>query len=185
MDTRINKNRTKILLVEDSSLNCQWAAKHLVELTHPDRADIHVIHVLPERKHPIVRTLYMGGIREMHPPALTGKELVTVTAKEDKEGYLVLDQTRKLLLKYGLSSISVLRHGAAINQIIRYANEEKIEMIVVGASRSKNILAWRTYNFIRQLMKCSKCPVLVINNPWQHENLTPTTFNLSKKEHQT
>ena len=185
MNAQVKNKTTKILLVEDGSVNYQWTAQHLVKLTHPDRADIHVIHILPERKHPIVRTLYMGGMREMHPPALTEKELATSAANEEREGYLILDRTRKLLLKYGLSSISVLRRGVAINEIVGYAKEEGIELIVVGASKPQNILAWRTYIFIRKLMKCPKCPVLVINDPCQLKNLVPSNLTLPKKELQT
>jgi nucleotide-binding universal stress UspA family protein len=144
-----------------------------------------VINVLPERKHPIVRTLYMGGMRELHPPALTEKELATITAEEERNGHSILDRTCKLIQKYGLESISVIRRGVAINEIVRYAKEEEIELIVVGASKPKNIRAWRTYNFIRKLMKCSKIPVLIINKPWQLESLSPTTLNLSTKELRT
>lgn len=181
MDAQLSK-KTNILLVEDGLGNSYWAAQHLIELTHPDRANIHVIQILSERKHPIVRTLYMGGMRELHPPALTETELATITAEEERECYSVLDRTRKLLLKYGLESISVLRRGVAINEITGYAKEEEIELIVVGTSEPKNIRSWHTYNFLRKLMKYSKCPILIINKPWQFESLGPTALNLLKKE---
>jgi nucleotide-binding universal stress UspA family protein len=184
MDAQLNK-KTNILLVEDGLGNSYWAAQHLIELTHPEWANIHVIQILPERKHPIVRTLYMGGMRELHPAALTEKELATITAEEEREGYLILDRTCKLIHEYGLESISVLRSGVAINEIVRYAKEEEIELIVVGACKPKNIRTWRTYNFIRKLMKNSNCPVLIVNSPWQLESLGSTGVDLSKKEFQT
>jgi nucleotide-binding universal stress UspA family protein len=185
MKAQTNNKRTKILLVEDGSVNSQWTAQHLIELTHPDRAEIYAIHILPERKHPIVITLYMGGIREMHPPALTEEELVTITAEEEREGYSILKRTCNLLEKSGLDATPILLRGAAINEIVKYAKEEEIELIVVGASKPNNILAWRTYIFIRKLMKCSKCPVLIVNKPWQCEGMGSNALDFSNKEFQT
>jgi len=185
MDAQIPKKRTKVLLVEDGLVNSQWTAQHLIELTHPDHADIHVIHVLPARKHPIVMTLYMGGAREIHPPALTEKEIETITAKEESEGHALLKETCDLLLKSGLRSTPILRRGAALNQIIKYAKEEEIELIVVGADKPKNLRTWQTYNFMRRLMQCSTCPVLIVNKPWQLDSLGSTALDFSKNKLQT
>ncbi|MCP4142440.1 MAG: universal stress protein [Chloroflexi bacterium] len=182
MDTKISKKRTKVLLVEDGLINSQWTAQHMIELTHPDHADIHVIHVLPARKHPIVMTLYMGGVREIHPPALTEKEIEKIKAKKEREGHALLKKTCDLLLKSGLRSTPVLRYGTTLNQIIKYAKEEEIELIVVGADKPKNLRTWRAYNFMRKLMQCSTCPVLIVNRPWQLDSLGSPALDFFKEE---
>ena len=177
MNTQSNKIKIKILLVDEDFSLSQWVTQYFYRFLQPENSEIHVVHVLPPKPHPISIQLYMGGIRDMHYPTLTEKERVTIVAEEEREGYSILKRTCNLLEKSGINATPVLIRGDAINEIVKYAKEEEIELIVVGASKSNTVLAWRPYIFIRKLMKCSSCPVLVVTKPWQFESMSSNALD--------
>ncbi|HGO6706881.1 TPA: universal stress protein [Legionella pneumophila] len=135
---------SNILIASDFSKHADWALQRAIDLAKSNQAKIHFLHVVT----PPLSSVVPSSETELQPNFLSKK-------KEIEEKIL------KKLNDNKLSSVSVVL-GRASDEIIRYADENYCELIVVGAHGryyiNDYVLGTTSGSIIRQ----SHVPVLLI-----------------------
>jgi nucleotide-binding universal stress UspA family protein len=159
------KQLWRILLVMDNSPYNQQAIQYLSKLPLPKNASLQVMYVLPLAPLPevILGTPHVGAF--IAEPPLTSDVTVNRRAIEEMEGQALLDQIVKSLQTYGLTASSVLKRGDAVPQIIEYAKDQKIDLIVTASCGRGQVRSWLMGSITRELVHYAGCSVLVIKNP--------------------
>ena len=62
-----------------------------------------------------------------------------IEAQMEQEGVMILEQAQRLLMEMQIPCRTVLRTGDPVKEICRYAEEESVELIIVGR-REKGLL---------------------------------------------
>ncbi|KTC73187.1 universal stress family protein [Legionella bozemanae] len=135
---------SNILIASDFSKHADWALQRAIDLAKSNQAKIHFLHVVT----PPLSSVVPSSETELQPNFLFKK-------KEIEEKIL------KKLKDNKLSNVSVVL-GRASDEIIRYADENYCELIVVGAHGryyiNDYVLGTTSGSIIRQ----SHAPVLLI-----------------------
>ena len=140
----------RILYCTDFSPNAAIAFKHAIEVAqrYPNQ-ELHLLHVIPAPDAQYWKSyVYMPPID------------VDQMAKDafDKR---VADEYESQLPK-GLSMIKAFRIGKAYAEIIRYADEIKADLIVMGRQGRGALESIFFGTVAEKVVKKAKCPVLVI-----------------------
>jgi nucleotide-binding universal stress UspA family protein len=148
-------NYKSILFCTDFSENAQTALPHAIDLAKKYGATLHLLHVYQEPGHvaefEISSNIKMDWIRVAH---LVGTEM------EKKLKSLCEEVTREV----GSCQSKILR-GRPHSEILRYAKEASIELIVMG---SHGLTGWEHVLFgstTERVLRESPCHVLVIRRP--------------------
>jgi nucleotide-binding universal stress UspA family protein len=155
----------RILLITDGSVHSQRASHYLGSFPIPDLADVRVMHVLPPMPSPslIARSWPVGSEAMAPVPSYETEELLTKQAEEEeRHGKVLLDQTVMDLADFGIEATSVLMRGDAATEIIEYANQNQIDLIVAGSrglSRMRRLLLG---SLSRKLVHYAGCSVLIV-----------------------
>ena len=138
-----------ILMPTDFSKLSLSAAEYATELSEQYGAKIHLLHVL-----------------EKTPPILTIHSLDL----SEKKIIQALEEEAKISLKKALDKVkgeknieveSVIRKGIDYEEIIKYAEEKKIDLIVIATHGRTGILHTLLGSVAEKVIRYSKKPVLV------------------------
>jgi nucleotide-binding universal stress UspA family protein len=162
----------RVLLVTDGSDSSLKAASYLAQhpgegqprrFPLPAEAEISLMHVLPP-SIPTEVTLraWSMGPEALYPPPLPAIELAALEEQEKRAGEQLLERTAGLLRKGGLKVKSVLRRGDAASEIITYAKEKKVNLIVCGSRGLSQVAGWLLGSVSRKLLHYAGCSVLVV-----------------------
>jgi nucleotide-binding universal stress UspA family protein len=154
----------RILLVTDGSPNSQYAARYLGKFPLPEKADVHVMHVMHPLPPPLTMEPYLGGWHTIYVPLPVQDETALQTKQEHKSQAL-LNRTCDLLQRHGISSTPVLRRGDAATEIIDYVKSNEIDLIVAGSRGLSEFKGWWMGSVSRKLVHYSNCSVLVVKGP--------------------
>lgn len=154
----------RILLVTDGSPYSQRAARFLGKFPLLEGSEVHVMNVLPPPLQPVILEPYFGG-RDAYMPLRSPEEDAALLKKQEQEGKAILDRARELLLKNGLASNPVLKQGDAATEIIDYAANNKIDLIVAGSRGLSRFQGWLMGSVSRKLVHYSNCSVLIVKQP--------------------
>lgn len=162
----------RILLVADASSHSQYAVEYVAGLRLSPITELSVMHVLP----PIPIKPAPDFITHTWP---TGPEMVPYYAnqlteeesamlkEEEKAGQAILEQTIQSL--QGSSSRveikSILVRGDAASEIIQYAKDHEIDLIVAGSRGESTIRSWLLGSVSRKLVHYANCSVLIVKEP--------------------
>lgn len=157
-----------ILLATDGSDHSQYALRYLRECPLPADANIHVINVLPPELTPDAFAQPWHLSIDYSPLILTEQMQEQQVSQAQKEEKLAKD-----LLKNAVISLdtlnnpikSVLRRGDAATEIINYASEAKIDIIVVGSRGLSEFRGWLLGGVSRKLVHYADCSILIVKNP--------------------
>lgn len=149
-----------ILVPTDFSETSDVAVKYGVALARVFNAKLYLLHVIHEG---------VGG--EMAVPALPlglldGMEGMQNDAR-DRLGQILTEQEQK-----ELRSESVVRQGAPDVEIIRYAKEHDIDLIVIGTRGSSGVAHLLMGGVADKVVRKAPCPVLTVRHP-EHEFVIP------------
>jgi nucleotide-binding universal stress UspA family protein len=141
-----------VLFCTDFSANAQAALPHAIDLAKKYGAALHVVHVYQEPEHvaefEISSNIQMDWIRVAH---LLGTE------KENKLKKICEEITKEMG-----SCLPKMLRGKPHTQILRYARESGIDLIVMGShglSGLEQVLFGSTAD---RVMRESSCDVLII-----------------------
>jgi nucleotide-binding universal stress UspA family protein len=159
----------RILLVTDGSESSNKATEYLASFPIPRDASIDVLHVLPPlpltpstefyaRTYPLA-----PEVLPVYPKEPTQEELAW-QAEEEKHGHKVIDQAVKLLCSTGNEANAVLLRGDAAKEIIEYAKEHDISLIVSGSRGLSQFKGWLLGSVSRKLVHYSNCSVLTVKS---------------------
>ena len=85
--------------------------------------------------------------------------------EQEREGEALLERARKLLLKKGVESTSLLVRGDAATEIIAYTDKEDIDLIIAGSRGLSPFQGWLMGSVSRKLVHYSNCSVLIVKQP--------------------
>lgn len=143
-----------ILVPTDFSETSEAAMKYGVALARAFKAQLHLLHVpepgeAAEVEHPI------GLADTTQDPA--GEQLSTL---------LTEDEMTELHPK------RVMRNGKPYNEIVRYAQEQDIDLIVIGTHEREGVAHLLIGGVAEKLVRSAPCPVLTVHHP-EHEFVLP------------
>lgn len=151
----------KVVLVTDGSTYSQQATRLLGRFPLPPGAHVRLMHVLPPLVEPIIMEPYFGG-RDAYTPLRTPQEEAELKAAQEQEGRAVLEQAQGLLRERGLEPGTLLARGDAATEILAYAEDEKVDLIVAGSRGLSRVQGWLMGSVSRKLLHYAGCSVLVV-----------------------
>lgn len=148
----------RILVATDFSETSAYAVKYAIEMAKTFGAGLHVLHVL-ETEIPLM----VDGIAYL-PPGII--EEIEKSAASQLEQVIPPEERNKL------SVTLALRRGSAFLEIIGYARDQKMDLIVIGTHGRGAIAHVLLGNVAEKVVRKAPCPVLTIRHP-QHEFKMP------------
>ncbi|GAB4449944.1 MAG: universal stress protein [Anaerolineales bacterium] len=155
----------RVLLVTDGSEHSQRAARYLGKFPFPESLDLHVLHVMPPIKRPVMMEPYYGGWQTVYARFPTQEEERSIEEREAKAGQALLKRTSSLLQRHGLTPSPVLLRGDAATEILEYADMHHPDLIVAGSRGLSGFKGWWMGSVSRKLVHYSKCSVLIVKGP--------------------
>ena len=139
-----------ILLPTDFSKLSLSAAENALELAEKYNAKIHILNVL-EKTPPIlaIRSLDLSQDKIL-------KEIDSAAKKS------LTETVQKITKNKNLEIVSVIRKGNDYEEIIKYSEEKKIDIIVIATHGRTGILHTLIGSVAEKVIRFSKIPVLVI-----------------------
>lgn len=148
----------RILVATDFSETSAHAVKYAIELSQTFSAELHVLHVL-ETEVPLMAS----GIAYLPPDV---REEIEKDAANKLEQVISPADRSKLAVTLSMSK------GTAFVEIIRYARDNKMDLIVLG-THGRGVFAHVLLgNVAEKVVRKAPCPVLTIRHP-QHEFKMP------------
>ncbi len=96
-------------------------------------------------------------------PSYETEELLAKQAEEEeRHGKVLLDQTMMELAEFGIETTSVLMRGDAATEIIEYANQNQIDLIVAGSRGLSQMRRLLLGSLSRKLVHYAGCSVLIV-----------------------
>lgn len=140
----------RILVPTDYSETSEAAVRYAAELSRVFNASLHVLHVLDPREpfdSELAFPLGLDGEAE----ADARKRLRTALSEE----------TSKTLN----SPEFELRRGPAVSEIVRYAKEREVDLIVMG-THGRGVVAHGLIGSVAEkVVRLAPCPVLTVHHP--------------------
>lgn len=162
----------RILLVTDASPNSQYAVDYLRSIRLSPITELSVMHVLPPipiKPVPDYISHTWPTAPEMVPFYLNelSEEEAAMLREEEKAGQAILQQAVHTLQgsNSGLEIKSVLIRGDAASEIIQFARDHEIDLIVAGSRGESSIRSWLLGSVSRKLVHYSSCSVLIVKEP--------------------
>jgi nucleotide-binding universal stress UspA family protein len=151
-----------ILLVTDGSRSSQSAARYLSRLHLPGGANVHAMHVLPPLQPAVMMEPYLGAWQTVYVSYPTLQDVEVKDKKETAQGEALLARTCSLLQRHGIESTPVLERGDAATQILDYARENKVDLIVAGSRGLSQLKSLWMGSVSRKLVHYAGCSVLIV-----------------------
>ncbi|WP_440991880.1 universal stress protein [Haloarchaeobius baliensis] len=135
-----------LLVATDGSDRAAAAVTHGLELAERDDATVYAIHVVDTRRE--------------GEPALSSAELV-LDERED-EGWRRVDEIERLAAERGLDANTKVCHGRPAEEILRYADEADVDLLVLGYSGEGHTRTDTIGHVSERVVKDSNRPVLLV-----------------------
>jgi nucleotide-binding universal stress UspA family protein len=159
------KGFCRILLVTDGSHSSQRAARYLARFHLPEDAEVHILHVLPPLRPPLMMEPYLGTWQTVYVAFPSVAEEDAVINEETAAGQALLARTSSLLERHGIRSTPVLERGDAATQILDYLRQNKIDLVVAGSRGLSQLKSLWMGSVSRKLVHYANCSVLIVKEP--------------------
>jgi nucleotide-binding universal stress UspA family protein len=167
-------NAKSILFVTDGSAHSQYAIEHLRQCPIPGDAAVTILNVLPPEVTPeMLLRSWPYGIDSL-PPIMTTEieQGFEARAMEEKErGEDLLRQTLDEFSKLKIKAKTVLRRGDAATEILNYADEKQIDLIIAGSRGLSQMRSWLLGSVSSKLTHYATCSVLIVRMPPEGQDL--------------
>jgi nucleotide-binding universal stress UspA family protein len=161
------KDTKQWMLVTDGSECSKKATLYLSRFPVPEGTRVHALNVLPPlplqppnefytRTYPIA-----PEVLPVYPSEPT-EEMLKWQADEEIKGKTLIDETLAILTESGIESIGKLLRGDAAKEIINYAKNNHIDLIVCGSRGLSTFKGWLLGSVSRKLVHYSDCSVLIV-----------------------
>lgn len=158
----------RALLVTDGSEHSQYALDHLGSCPLPADTALDIIHVLPpEMTTEMLYRSWPYGI-DVIPPVISSEvdeSLAARAQEEEDQGHALLQKSLDVLTGMGIQARTILKRGDAATEILDYAQEEQVDLIIVGSrglSQIRNLLLGSVSS---KIIHYAHCSVLVVKKP--------------------
>ncbi len=153
----------QVLLTTDGSSYSQCAVDYLAAFPIPADTVIKVMHVLPPLPNAYISAFPSGPQMVPEMPSPEVERITTEMAEQEtREGKALLEETVLYLRERGLVANSVLRRGDAATEIIQYAKESNIDLIVTGSRGLSRLRGLLLGSVSRKLVHYAGCSVLIV-----------------------
>ncbi len=141
---------SRILVAVDSSPCGERALTQAIDLAKRYGAKLIILHV-------VVRRLYAVT------PSEAGVLATTVFVKEmETEGKMIMSKAEEAARISGVDYVGKLPQGAPADEILKTAEEETVDLIVIGSRRQTDVKAFLLGSVSSKVSHRSKCPVLLV-----------------------
>jgi nucleotide-binding universal stress UspA family protein len=141
---------SKILVGADGSPFAEKALKYAVDLARTYQAKLIVIHV-------VVRRFYAVA------PSEAGVLATTVYVKEvEEEGKQIISNAESYLKSQGIPYECNLLHGVPAEEIVKAAQSEQVDLIVLGSRGLTEVRAFLLGSVSDKVSHHSKCSILIV-----------------------
>ena len=152
----------RILVPTDFSETSEAALSYGVALAHAFKAQLYLLHVAEHR----------GEGEPEHPIGLVD-EATPTPAQEQLVALLTERQIQELRPE------RALRIGKPYSEIVRYAQEHEIDLIVMGTHGREGVARVLIGSVAEKVVRRAPCPVLTVHHP-EHEFIMPDEPVVSK-----
>jgi nucleotide-binding universal stress UspA family protein len=150
----------KILIATDFSDASEAAAEYAKLVAGAFGAQLHVLHVLEDlAAHAWTTEVYVAALPGVHEEMQrqAQERLDTVLSPDDRAKY---------------SAVIALRSGSPFVEVVRYAREEGVDLIVLGTHGRGAIAHMLLGSVAERVVRKAHCPVLTVRPP-EHEFVMP------------
>ncbi len=149
MDTSIRR----ILIPTDFSPPARQAEHYAVALAQKFDAELHVLHVVEDPALPVHGSRYSWAVPDDMLPRLL----------EQAEHDLKLAVPTADVNLIGHELVRKIKVGHPVNSIIEYANENQIDLIVIGTHGRSGLSHLLLGSSAEKLVRSATCPVLTVH----------------------
>lgn len=142
---------SRILVATDFSPSAKRALKYADMLADMFRAELHLLHVVME---PLALPAPDGAWIQ---PEESVPRLVSLAEQE------LATSVSAAELHYGSKPIRVVEVGFPVEQILKYADDKKVDLIIVGTQGHRGLSRLLLGSVAEKLVRLSKCPVLTVH----------------------
>ena len=147
---------SKILVPHDGTEMSDKAFKKAVELAKILKAELVLLHVIEEI--PLPTSLIFDDT------AVINRERRSLRRELEKGWDKMVEVKTHEIENDNVDLIGECRYGSAPEQILRFAKNNKIDMIVMGSHRLKGILKIKALGSVtRKVSEVADCPVLIVH----------------------
>lgn len=133
----------KILVPIDGSPHADKAVKYAVDLSKKYGSRLILLHVIPVRVYAFA-------------------EVGAVLSEDVEEGEEILRRGMELARSLGAEADQRLRKGIPAEEILRAAEEEKVDLIAIGSRGLSGVKAFLLGSVSDKVSHHAKCPVLIV-----------------------
>ncbi len=153
-------NLRRILVPTDFSRFSQVALTYASALAEKFGAELHLLHVVQDL------ALFIPDAVAVAPPLAAPVEQFAAAAREALERVVRDHQLERLKVRQDV------REGTPFYEIIRYAKELKIDLIVMGTHGHTGLIHVLLGSVTEKVVRKAPCPVLTVRHP-EHEFVHP------------
>jgi len=141
---------SRILVATDGSEQNQQAVTEAVKLAISEKAELHCLF--------IVDTIAFASL----PMDVTWENVYNVLYEEGKDALKTVEKKAK---KAGVKFFGSVMEGNPAMEIVRYAQEKKADIIVVGTLGRGGLSRFLLGSTAEKVIRTAPCPVLVVRQP--------------------
>ena len=149
----------KILVATDFSEAADAALSYGRAMARAFGARLHVIHVVDDMYLRLGGDAYAAVLPEL-------QQDVERQARQQLEALLIDNDPRPL------PTDLIIREGAAAAEIVKYAKDDDIDLIVVGTHGRSAVAHLLMGSVAERIVRTASCPVLTVRHP-EHEFVIP------------
>ena len=135
---------SKVLVPVDGSSYAENAVRYASDLAKGYGSSVTLIHVVATRVYAMAEV----GL-------LIGKDL-------EKEGKKILKRSEELADSLGISTNTIIVSGVPAEEILRFTESEKFDLIVMGSRGLTEVKAFLLGNVSDKVSHHAKCSVLIV-----------------------
>lgn len=141
----------RILLPTDFSAPAKQAQQYAIELAERFGAQLHLIHVVPQLPLPFPDSNSVWVV-----PDIDVKSQIEVAKRR-------LEQEVSTEWASSHSCVSSVEAGFAVDEIVRYATKNDIDLIVVGTHGHTGLNRLLLGSVAEKIVRLAQCPVLTVH----------------------
>jgi len=157
-----------ILLGLDGSPCSQNALEYLVKFPFPIGAQISLMHVLPPpaSEQEIMTATWAAGVDAISIRPTIRDELERAQIEEGERCKILLTQALEKCKEHNLNALTVECRGDAASEILSYAKDNPVDLIVAGSRGLSAISGWLLGSVSRKLVHYAGCSVLIVKGSY-------------------
>ena len=157
-----------VLIVTDGSEHSRRTVEYAATFPFFPDTNFHLLHVLPPSP-----TLSPDTLARVWSYSNYTVDLPAFLYQEDEEdtqairnaGQAILELAHQILRSHAINAKNILLRGDAATEILQYAQDHQIDLIIVGSRGLSQVKSWLLGSVPRKLVHYAGCSVLLVKLP--------------------